>query len=352
MPKISIIVPVYNVEQFLRRCLDSILSQTFQDFEVVLVNDGSTDNSGQICREYARKDPRIVFIEKENGGLSSARNTGLDAAKGEYVGFVDSDDYIAPDMYKFLYENLVKYGADISICSFYFVYEDGRICHTKPGGVCRCMNNEEAIRTLLGRKHFENYVCDKLYKKVLFDRIRFPENELYEDIAVTYKLLDSSQTVIYKSEPKYYYVQRPGSIVNSGFSVKKLQFVEQCRKLVDFSKSRGGMYDMEAQTFFALASLWLMYEAGMHKSKYARILTDLKNNVLNNYNAAMQSRDLKKTERLALYLLKSGMSINVLCGLHWISKKLLTGLKVFCYKLRTLPKSITVQSRRLSADSN
>lgn len=338
MPKISIIVPVYNMEQFLGRCLDSILSQTFQDFEVLLVNDGSTDNSGQICREYARKDPRIVLIDKENGGLSSARNSGLDAAKAEYVGFVDSDDHIAPDMYQFLYQNLVKHDADISICSFYFKYEDGRICHAKPGGVCRCMNNEEAIRTLLGRKHFENYVWDKLYKKVLFDGIRFPENELYEDIAVTYRLLDSSKTVIYESEPKYYYVQRPGSIVNSGFSANKLQFVEQCRKLVDFSKSRGGLYDREARTFLALASLWLIYEAGMHKSRYFQILTDLKNNILNNYDTAMQSRDLKKSERLALYLLKNGMSINVLCGLHWISKKLLTGLKVLRHKIENLNK--------------
>ncbi len=338
MPEISIIVPVYNMEQFLQRCLDSILSQTFQDIEVILVNDGSTDNSGQICREYAGKDPRIVLIDKENGGLSSARNAGLDAAKGEYVGFVDSDDHIAPNMYQLLYENLVKYGADISICSFYFEYGDGRICHTKPGGICRCMNNEEAIRTLLSRKHFENYVCDKLYKKVLFDRIRFPENELYEDIAVTYKLLDNSRAVIYQSEPKYYYVQRPGSIVNSGFSIRKLQFVEQCRKLVDFSKSRGGLYDRETQTFLALASLWLIYEAGMHKSKYSHIIVNLKNNILSNYNAAIQSRNLKKTERLGLYLLKSGMSIPILCVLHWASKKLVTGLKVFSYKIKHLTK--------------
>ncbi len=334
MPKISIIVPVYNVEQFLRRCLDNILVQTFRDFEVLLVNDGSTDNSGHICREYAEKDSRIVIIEKKNGGLSSARNAGLDAAKGEYIGFVDSDDYIAPDMYEFLYENLVKYKADVSICSFYFAYGDGRIRHTKPDGICRYMSNEEAIKTLLSTKQFENYVWDKLYKRHLFDKIRFPENELFEDIAIMYKLLDSSKAVIYESKPKYYYVQRAGSIVNSGFNQKKIQFIEQCRKIVDFSESKGGLYDRESQTYFVLCGLWLIYEVGIHKNKCPQILDKLKTDVLNYYSVAMQSRSVRKSEKLALYFLKCGISINLICQLHFISKKLFTGLKVNLYKIK------------------
>lgn len=336
MPKISIIVPVYDVEQFLSRCLESILSQTFQDFEVILVNDGSTDNSYQICLEYARRDTRVVIIDKENGGLSSARNAGLNVAKGEYIGFVDSDDYIAPDMYDLLYKNIVSYGADISICSFYLVYSDGRIIHTKPKGICKCMSNEEAIRTLLSTKQFENHAWDKLYKKALFNQIRFPENELFEDIAVMHRLLDNCRKVIYESKPEYYYVQRPGSIVNSSFNIKKLQFVKQCQRVVDFSKSKGGLYDKEAQTYLALASLWLLYQVGLYKDKYAQILNELKANILNYYSVAINSKALRKSERFSLYLIKHGVSVYLVCKLHLAAKNIVNFLKVYLHKIKNL----------------
>lgn len=123
MCEISIIVPVYKVEPYLRKCVDSILAQTFTDFEVILVDDGSPDNSGKICDEYASKDSRVRVIHKKNGGLSSARNAGIDVARGKYLGFVDSDDYIEKDMYELLYDNIVKEQADLSICGIYDVYE-------------------------------------------------------------------------------------------------------------------------------------------------------------------------------------------------------------------------------------
>ncbi len=122
MCEISIIVPVYKVEPYLRKCVDSILAQTFTDFEVILVDDGSPDNSGKICDEYASKDSRVRVIHKENGGLSSARNAGIDVARGKYLGFVDSDDYIEKDMYELLYDNIVKEQADLSICGIYDIY--------------------------------------------------------------------------------------------------------------------------------------------------------------------------------------------------------------------------------------
>ncbi|EGP5489252.1 glycosyltransferase, partial [Enterococcus faecium] len=127
MCEISIIVPVYKVEPYLRKCVDSILAQTFTDFEVILVDDGSPDNSGKICDEYASKDSRVRVIHKKNGGLSSARNAGIDVARGKYLGFVDSDDYIEKDMYELLYDNIVKEQADLSICGIYDIYAGKKV---------------------------------------------------------------------------------------------------------------------------------------------------------------------------------------------------------------------------------
>lgn len=345
MPKISIIIPVYNVEPFLGKCLDHIVAQTFQDYEVLLVNDGSTDNSQLICREYAQKDRRFTVINKKNGGLSSARNAGLDAAKGEYIGFVDSDDYIASDMYELLYKNIIKYDADISICSFYVVFADGHISHNKNSNICRYMNNEEAVKTLLTAEHFENFVWDKLYKRGLFDNIRFPENELFEDIAVMYKLLDCSKTVIYESKPKYYYVQRPGSILNSGFSIKKMQFIEQYKKIISFSKGRGGIYDRESRALYARGSLWLIYEAGIYGKEYSGILNKLKENVLNNYDVSIKSPILRTSDKIVIYLLKRGISINLICRVHLIVKNLTVYFKGCIYKIRNLYiKNIKVEN--------
>ena len=127
MPKISIIVPVYNVEKYLEKCVRSILAQTFTDFELILVDDGSPDSSGAMCDQFAEQDQRVKVIHKENGGLSDARNAGIEIATGEYLGFVDSDDYIADDMYELLYTNIVK-DADLSICGIYDVYEERANC--------------------------------------------------------------------------------------------------------------------------------------------------------------------------------------------------------------------------------
>jgi glycosyltransferase involved in cell wall biosynthesis len=335
MPKISIIVPIYNMEKYLPRCIDSILSQTFRDLEVILVNDGSTDNSENICREYAGRDNRIVALSKKNGGLSSARNMGLDAARGQYIGFVDSDDYIEKDMYELLYQNIFRYCADISICSFYTVYPGGRILHMKPQGIKKVFDKKEAIRTLLSREHFENHVWDRLYRKALFDDIRFPEKELYEDIAVTYRLFDRCNGIVYDSHPKYYYVQRNGSIVNSEFYPEKLKFVEACQRIVDFSKNRGGIYDEEAQSYYVLSNLWMMYEAAAGGNKeYRSILEVLCGNILRYERLAMASNYIRKSDKFSIFLLKNGISAETVSRIHYSGKTLINKFRELKYRIR------------------
>ena len=179
MPKISIIVPVYNVEKYLEKCVKSILNQTFTDFELILVDDGTPDSSGVICDQFAEKDERIKVIHKKNGGLSDARNTGIEVAKGEYIGFVDSDDYIAEDMYELLYTNIVNEEADLSICGIYDVYENKEA--QKRIRQYMILNKFEAIKVILEAKIVSVHAVNKLYKKELFTHVRYPVGKITED---------------------------------------------------------------------------------------------------------------------------------------------------------------------------
>lgn len=212
-PLISVIVPVYNVEPYIRQCLDSIISQTYQNLEIILVDDGSPDNCGAICDEYACCDNRIKVIHKENGGLSSARNVGLRVAHGEYLGFVDSDDWIESDMFEYLSKNILIYAADIAACGRIEVYPQ----YKKAFGWKKTerYDKEQATKHLLENKSLRNYVWDKLWKRELFEEVEFPEGRTFEDISVVHKLFAKADKIVCLPEFKYNYRQRSDGIVGS-----------------------------------------------------------------------------------------------------------------------------------------
>ena len=224
MCEISIIVPVYKVEKYLKKCVDSILAQTFSDFELILVDDGSPDNSGRICDDYAKKDARVRVVHKQNGGLSSARNAGIEVAKGKYLGFVDSDDYIAEDMYELLYKAIIKEEADLSICGIYDVYE-GKDPIIKPT-IKKTVTAEEALLLILQGNIISVHAVNKLYKRELFSTIRYPEGKYHEDSFIIVDLLNQCHKVAIDSEQKYYYYHRLGSINTESFSEKQFEFIE------------------------------------------------------------------------------------------------------------------------------
>ncbi|MGL5150607.1 MAG: glycosyltransferase family 2 protein [Clostridium sp.] len=210
-PEISIIVPVYKVEKYLRRCIDSILAQTFKNFELILIDDGSPDNCGKICDEYAEEDERVVVIHKENGGQSSARNLGLDIAKGKYIGFVDSDDWIEPDMYETLYNLILKSNKDIANIGFSFITENIYKNFSKH---CEMyLNTDKAIEELIKHKLYGNYFWANLFKSSLINKFRFKEGIIFEDIDLMYKIIHVSNGVITLGESKYNYLQREDSTV-------------------------------------------------------------------------------------------------------------------------------------------
>ncbi len=223
MCEISIIVPVYNVEKYLEKCVDSILKQTFTDFELILVDDGSPDNSGAICDQYAEKDARVKVIHKENGGLSSARNAGIDVARGKYLGFIDSDDYIAEDMYALLYNNIVKEEADMSICGIYDVYKDKEPkILSKFRKVC---TKTETMKLILDANIISVHAVNKLYKRELFNSIRYPVGTITEDAAIILDIVNQCKKIIVESTQKYFYFHRENSISSKNFSKKDLQTI-------------------------------------------------------------------------------------------------------------------------------
>ncbi|MCQ2416655.1 MAG: glycosyltransferase [Oscillospiraceae bacterium] len=212
MPKISIVVPVYNIEKYLDKCVQSILDQTFTDTEIILVDDGSSDSSGKMCDQWKEKDSRIVVIHKENGGLSDARNVGIAQAKSEYIGLVDGDDFIKPDMFEILYRNIRKTKADISMCGFADYYQSGVRNDCDDKNTIYKWNQEETIQRILIGKQQSVHAVTKLYKKSLFDKAKYPYGKVNEDAFIIMDILDQIQTAVYTPYAGYYYVHRAGSI--------------------------------------------------------------------------------------------------------------------------------------------
>jgi glycosyl transferase, family 2/glycosyl transferase family 8 len=220
--KITVIVPVYNIENYLNKCLDSLINQTYKNLEIIVVNDGSTDNSGKICQEYAKKDNRIVYIEKENGGLSDARNAGLDRLTGSYVTFVDSDDWIELDYVETLYKKISEYQADIAVGNYYSFNESEGMFYFHISGDSyyeKVYDNMSIFENLYESQEMKSFAlisaCGKLYKASLFDYIRFDKGKLGEDGYMNQKLYLLVQKVVYINQGLYAYRQRSGSITKT-----------------------------------------------------------------------------------------------------------------------------------------
>ena len=221
MPEISVIVPIYNTEKYLAKCVDSILDQSFTDFELILVDDGSEDKSPQICDEFSKKDPRIKVLHKLNGGISEARNFGIDNSTGKYLSFVDSDDWIEKDFLSTLYSLIIENNADISIVNFKKMFEDGNSAFIDINeGVFSKLN---ILRNIYGdAANYYNIACNKLYNRKLFENIRFPVGKVFEDGYLIYKILYSANKVACSNALLYVYLQREGSIINNTFSLNRM----------------------------------------------------------------------------------------------------------------------------------
>lgn len=226
MDLISVIVPIYKVEPYLDRCVRSIVEQTYQNLEIILVDDGSPDQCPIICDEWAMKDSRIQVIHKENGGLSDARNAGLAVATGDLISFIDSDDWIEPDFLEALYAALTATKAQIAECAVAYVDEAGGELRRRAAAPLPPMGKMEALRRLIQEDGIYQTVWNKLYRREVVDGILFEKGKHHEDDFWTYQIFDRIEKLAVVDKPLYNYLQRSGSIIGAGYTVKRLDGLE------------------------------------------------------------------------------------------------------------------------------
>lgn len=224
-PLISIIIPVYNSAKYLLKCLDSIINQTYQNLEIICVNDGSTDNSTKILQNYAKKDNRIKILTQKNAGLSAARNSGIKAATGKYITFVDADDQIKPTMLKDMISALQNSHADIAVCSFEEFYPNGKITHFNKNYSKKIYDTTSALKAMLKEEGFMLSATMKLFPTKYFKNVKFPVGKLHEDVGTTYKLIMQASKIVFLPNEYYIYNHHNSSIVKSKFDTRKLDLI-------------------------------------------------------------------------------------------------------------------------------
>ncbi|SDN22516.1 glycosyltransferase family 2 protein [Alkalicoccus daliensis] len=238
-PLISVIIPVYNGAEYIETCFQSIISQSYQNLEIIIINDGSEDNSSEICDYYASKDQRIKVIHQENKGLSAVRNRGVRESKGDYIGFVDSDDYIHSDMYKILLNNLLLTNAGVSMCNFKKVYQRN-FTNNK--------NNElpdsEKLNVISKQEAFEHLFADtnvnlvvpwnKLYKKEIIRKVQYPEGKVHDDEFTVHHIIQATNKIVITEQNLYYYYHHPSSFMNESYNLKRLDAVTALRERFEF----------------------------------------------------------------------------------------------------------------------
>ena len=237
-PLISVIVPIYKVEKYLKKCVDSIINQTYKNLEIILVDDGSPDNCPKICDEYARQDRRIKVIHKENGGLSDARNAGMKVARGEYISFIDSDDWIKPEMIEGMYNRMIEDNSDLVSSGVIWVDEEDTEIRTATVSENCVLNTEQAMKELLNDGKLKQHVWNKLYKADLIKNILFDKGKYHEDVFWSYKVIGEAKRVSIDKNSYYFYVQRSKSIMGEKYSAKRLDALDAMKLRCEYTKDK------------------------------------------------------------------------------------------------------------------
>lgn len=301
LPLITVVVPVYNVEEYLPRCIESIIKQTYTRIEILLIDDGSTDLSGTICSQYEAKDCRIKTIHKANGGLSDARNTGIAAAQGEYIAFVDSDDFVHPNYLYAMYKELNKNSGDIVICK----YIKGNK-NTFPAGQSFIKHCPKTVSSKVAlekwhskNKHYETVAWNKLYRTKLFidNEIRYPIGHLNEDILTTHLLVSVSQNIVFINDTLYYYYQRESSITGK-LSEKKISdnIFAQRQRLKWFM--RNGYLASYERLFIKLQKFYMLTYVTVDAALYEKVGKYLYQQFCENLNAVLELKEIRLWEKI------------------------------------------------------
>lgn len=246
--KVSIIVPVYQVETYLETCVNSLLQQTYGNLEIILVDDGSPDHCGEMCDRFAQQDSRVQVIHKDNGGLSDARNAGLAAAAGDYIVFVDSDDWLALNYVERMIELAIKHGAEIVACQFSYREQETQeqLRSVSTEGKEIILNHEAAIYAWLYKRYYGVSACAKMYAASCMQGISFPKGRVHEDVGTTYKMFLQADKTVYVNEKLYYYRKREESIVNRPFDSRRLDYLRFTREIMELMEKQYPEYQQAA----------------------------------------------------------------------------------------------------------
>lgn len=302
--KISVIVPIYNVEKYLDRCVKSLINQTYKNIEIILVEDGSPDKCPEMCDDYATYDSRIKVVHKENGGLSDARNVGIEISSGSFIAFVDSDDWVEKDFIEELYSNIKRENADISIVGYALIWDSGKEITYGDNNDYLVYNQEDAIKELLKQKKFQCMVCQKMYKREIFSDIKFPYGKIYEDVAVGLPTFLKANKVVFSGKPKYFYYQREDSIVNEKFNENKLFFLDCCKEIIDYSNKHNKIFDKEAYNFYLRALLMLLLQLYSDvRTRNSEICKQLEKEVRKNKKHIFVNPYIDFKKRIALFMI-------------------------------------------------
>ncbi len=300
---VSVIIPVYNVESYVERCVKSIIAQSYTNIEIILVDDGSTDHSGDICDRLHKDDKRIIVIHQDNKGLAGARNTGIDKARGEYICFVDSDDYVHPDYVKYLLGICIDNDCEIGICGYYSTEGIETFHEVDWNKKAAVYSKKQIFDSFYSDMHVPIVVAwNKIYKKSCIGDIRYSEGIIHEDEATTFIYLYNARKIAYSQEVLYYYFNRDDSITGQNYSERNLDILYAYKKRMDFYKEHGETEFFERECQFYLSEILShYYKVYRYLGKDKRILSDLKKR----YRSAYILSDRKNwdAKRRSLYLL-------------------------------------------------
>lgn len=306
---ISIIVPVYNVEKYLKKCVDSIVNQTYKNLEIILVDDGATDNSGKICDELVELDNRIKVYHKKNGGLSDARNYGVERATGDYIGFVDSDDYIDVEMYEKLYEAIKKENVDVAECNLKIVYPEKTELFTDEKYYQIC-NKQEYLEEYLKIEKIFGSACVRLTKADIAKKLKFPVGKLYEDTYYAYDLISIVDKYVIMDNPYYNYLMRENSITNAKFNPRIFDLIEIVEKFhtnvyKNYPSLKEAADCRKMYAYFSVLNSILLEEDFKNNSFYKQIIDYFKEE----YMKLLRNKYITRNRKLSILLIK--FSINL-----------------------------------------
>lgn len=306
---ISVIIPVYKVEEYLEKCVESIRNQTYTNLEILLVDDGSPDHCGNMCDEYAKQDERIKVIHKENGGLSDARNAGIEVAKGEYIAFVDSDDFVSLDYIEYMYKMLIEGKAKLAICGVKEIWKHTTI-EKEPYAEAKILTPKETFENFLFAKGIEICAYAKLYHKDLWKEHRFPKGKVYEDTAIMYHIIEEAKTIVYGEKDCYYYIARVGSISKQpGFNKNEEDYIKHTDKMLTFLKGNYPELEEAINRFYVYAKFRILRMLIFTKPRNKQMEKEYVAEIKKYQKQVLKCKDTPKRDKIAIVLLNLGLPI-------------------------------------------